>query len=44
MAKSLAMVHLFQAGDGEEVVVGVRAEAAANAWGAWDDLTLYTMD
>ncbi len=30
--------------EGAEVVVGVRAEAAANAWGAWDDLTLYTMD
>ena len=26
---------------GAEVVVGVKANAAANAWGAWDDITLY---
>lgn len=26
------------------VVVGVRANAAAKAWGAWDDFTLYEMD
>lgn len=25
-----------------EVVVGVRADAAAKAWGAWDDFTLYS--
>ncbi len=27
--------------EGAEVVVGVRADAAAKAWGAWDDFTLY---
>lgn len=30
--------------DGATVVVGVRADAAAKAWGAWDDFTLYEMD
>ena len=30
--------------EGAEVVVGVRADAAANAWGAWDDFTLYSLD
>lgn len=27
--------------DGAEVKIGVRVEAAANAWGAWDDFYLY---
>ncbi len=30
--------------EGATVVVGVRANAAAKAWGAWDDFTLYSMD
>ena len=27
--------------EGAEVIVGVRADAIAGAWGAWDDFTLY---
>ena len=30
--------------EGAEVIVGIRGDAIAGAWGAWDDFTLYTMD
>lgn len=29
---------------GAEVIVGIRADAAAKAWGAWDDFTLYQVN
>ena len=30
--------------EGASVTVGVKVQAAAGAWGAWDDFTLYQMD
>ena len=34
----------IQIPEGAQVTVGVKAEAAAGAWGAWDDFYLYEMD
>ena len=38
------VVSDIQIPEGAKVVVGVRADAAAGAWGAWDDFYLYEME
>ena len=39
-----AVISNIEIPEGATVVVGVRADAAPKAWGAWDDFTLYSMD